>query len=239
MHSPRGGARRFFLCAFAFFGWRFNAKPSSMSEISAMSRHRIRSKSKDARDSYLFATTRPFAERVAESAQGLLPWQPKFALKKAGNFALGLVVMLAIFLLIGLFLRGMVWASEKALPWLIDAGRIAFDICVLILLPLCIFRKTRPWAGLGFFFASFLFGTVLFAFSCIVDVQLRGYGALIFGLFLAGVGVVPVAFFATLFHGAWPLFWDVVFGVVLTFGTRYLGVRLADQDEEREEEAYV
>jgi hypothetical protein len=158
-------------------------------------------------------------------------------LKTVGNFCLGLLVMVAIFTLIGVLLRGTVWASEKALPWLIDAGRIAFDICVLALLPLCIFRKTRTWAGFGFYVSSYVFGTVLFAFSCIVVVQTWGYGGLIFGLLLGGVGVVPIAFFATLFHGAWPLFWDVVFGTVLTFGSRFLGIYLSEprQVEQQEE----
>jgi hypothetical protein len=160
-------------------------------------------------------------------------------LKKAGNFILGLVVIAAIGLLIGLLLRGMVWASEKVLPWLIDAGRIAFDICVLLFAPLCIFRKTRPWAGLGYYFSSYLFGTILFAFSCIVCVQLWGYLALFVGLFLAGVGVLPVALLAALFHGAWPLFWDLIFGAVLTFSTRYVGVRLTGQRAPEEETVYV
>lgn len=156
-------------------------------------------------------------------------------LKKAGTFALGLAIMAGVFLLIAVFLRGIVWASEKALPWLIDAGRIAFDICVLGLLPLCIFRRTRPWAGLGFYIASFVFGTVLLAFSCLVAVQIWGYGGLIFGLLLAGVGVVPVAFLASLFHAAWGLLLDLTIGTVLTFGTRALGIYLSTRGPAEEE----
>ena len=148
-------------------------------------------------------------------------------LKKAGGFALALSVVVVIFLIIGMFIYGMVWASAKALPWLIVAGRTAFDICVLALLPLCIFRRTRPWAGLGFFVSSYLFGTVLFAFSCIVVFEIWGFTGLFIGLALAGGGVVPVAFLATLFHGEWFLLWNVVFGIVLTFGTRFLGIRLS------------
>jgi|SRR6266853_3166593 len=159
--------------------------------------------------------------------------------KKVGYFALFWIIVLAVLLLIAVLLRGMVWASEKVLPWLLNAGSIAFDICVLILGPLCIFRKTRPWAGLGYFLSSFLFGAILFAFSCIVCVHLWGYGALFFGLFLGGVGVVPVALLAALFHRAWSLFWDLIFGVVLTFGTRYLGVRLTEQREPEEETVYI
>jgi hypothetical protein len=103
----------------------------------------------------------------------------------AGSFAFGAVGMLIIFLLIAVLLRGMVWAAAKVYPWLVDAGQIAFDICLLVFVPMSIFRKTRPWACLGYYFSSFLFGTLLFASSCIIAVQLWGYGALFFGLFLA------------------------------------------------------
>jgi hypothetical protein len=161
------------------------------------------------------------------------------ALKKVGYFVFFWVIVLLVLLLIAVLLRGMVWASEKVLPWLIDAGRIAFDICVLVFVPLCIFRKTRPWAGLGYYISSYLFGTILFAFSCIVCVQLWGYVALFVGLFLAGIGVLPVALLAALFHGAWPLFWDLIFGAVLTFSTRYVGVRLTGQRAPEEETVYV
>jgi len=51
--------------------------------------------------------------------------------------------------------------------------------------------------------SSYLFETIFFAFPCIATVQLWGYGALLIGLFLAGVSVVPIAFLAAVFHGAW------------------------------------
>jgi hypothetical protein len=156
-------------------------------------------------------------------------------LKKVGGFAFGVVVLLGIALLIGFFVGGMVWVSEKALPWLIVGGNIAFVLCVFVFLPLAIFRRTRPSAGLGLYVSSYVFGIGLFAYSCIYTVQLWGYGALFVGLFLAGVGVVPVAFLATLFHKAWPLFWDVVYGVVMTYGTRCLGGRFADTPTRKEE----
>lgn len=161
--------------------------------------------------------------------------ETKSTLKKVGGFAFGAVVLLGIVVLIGFLLGGMAWVSEKVLPWLIVSGNIAFVLCVLVFLPLAIFTRSRPWAGLGLYASSFVFGIGLFAYSCIYTVQLWGYGALFIGLFLAGVGVVPVAFLATLFHKAWPLFWDVVYGVVMTYGTRYLGRRFADTPTAKEE----
>jgi hypothetical protein len=88
-------------------------------------------------------------------------------LKKVGSFALGSVVLLGNFPPIGVLMGGMVWASEKALPWLIVGGNIAFVVCVFVFLPSSIFRITRPWAGLGLYVSSYVFGMGLFAYSCI------------------------------------------------------------------------
>jgi hypothetical protein len=79
---------------------------------------------------------------------------------------------------------------------------------------------------LGFYFSSFLFGLSLWAFSCIVVVAIWGYGALAVGLVLAGIGVIPVALLATLFHAEWAWFVNVIIGIVLTFGARGLGIWL-------------
>jgi hypothetical protein len=169
-------------------------------------------------------------------------------LKRIGGFGFGLVVMVGVLgiglLLLWLFVGGMVWASAKLLPWLDAAGQIAFDICILVFLPLCIFRKTRVWAGMGFYIASFVFGTFLAAFSCVVAFQIWGFVGLVFGLIFFGVGVVPVAFLATLFHSEWHLFWEIVIGIILTFGSRALGMYLSTPKkpkamEEAQEEVVV
>jgi hypothetical protein len=147
--------------------------------------------------------------------------------------------MAGVFLLIAVLLRGIVWASDKALPWLLLAGSRTFDICFFVFVPLCILRKTRPWAGFGFYLASYVFGITLWAFSCIVVVGHWGYVGLIVGLLLAGVGVFPVAFLAVLLHAEWYIVSELTIGLVLTFGTRYLGVRLSERSAPREETAYV
>jgi hypothetical protein len=155
-------------------------------------------------------------------------------LKTSKAIGTGLAVLFAVIVLPLLFIYGIVWFSEKALPWLILASAIVFATCLLVLLPLSIFRKVRPWTGLGLFFASFLFGTMLFAFSCLVVLQLWGGFGLVVGLVLGGLGVVPVAFLAALFHGEWALLGFVVLGIVVTYGTRMLGIRLVESipDEE-------
>ena len=135
--------------------------------------------------------------------------------------------MIALFVVAGIVLYGIVWASDKAMPWLFIASRVAFDICILIFLPLCIFRKTRPWAGLGFYYASYVFGIVLFAYSCLFAFSVWGFTGLIVGLVFAGIGVVPVALLAALFHAEWSVLLELVFGILFTFGFRALGIWLA------------
>jgi hypothetical protein len=148
-------------------------------------------------------------------------------LKKVGMGALVPIGIVAFILVAVLVLRGMVWVSDKALPWLITGSEIAIVICVFVLLPLCIFRTTRPWAGVAFVYASYLFGLLLFAYSCLFVVYAWGYGGLVVGLLFFGVGVVPVALLAALLHAEWPVLLELVVGIVLTFGTRFLGLFLS------------
>jgi hypothetical protein len=140
-------------------------------------------------------------------------------------FPIGFIVLLLLSLIM---LRGMVWALDKAYPFILAVSDVAFAICLFIFLPMYIFRKTRPWAGVGFVYASYSFGLLLFAYSCFFVVDIWGYGGLAVGLLFAGAGVVPVALLAALFHAQWSALGQLAFGIFLTFGTRFLGIHLSD-----------
>lgn len=158
---------------------------------------------------------------------------PESRLKKAGWFvgggALAVLVPVIVLFLIALFLRGMVWISDKAMPWLVIATGITILIIVLVLLPMCLFRKTRGTGGAGCVYASYVFGLELWAYSCLFVVSAWGYAALVIGLFFAGVGVVPVAILAALFHREWSVLLELIFSIVLTFGTRAFGLWMASR----------
>jgi hypothetical protein len=156
-------------------------------------------------------------------------------LRRVKNYGIGLIILIGIVVVPMLYLYGVVWFSAKILPLLFVVCIVAFAVCLLVLLPLSIFRRIRPWTGLGLYFASYLFGTMLFAFSCLVTVELWGVIGLIVGLFIMGVGVVPVAFLAALFHGEWSLLGYIVCGTVLTFGLRFLGMWFAESNPDRDE----
>jgi hypothetical protein len=148
------------------------------------------------------------------------------SVKKLGQTVLGFAIMVGVFIVALLLLRGMVWVADKVLPWLMIASALAFCFCIVVLGPLSLFRKTQPWAGFAFYIISYLYGVMLFAFACIVTVELWGYVGLFIGLILAGVGVLPVAMLAALFKAQWALLLYIVIGIVLTFGTRGLGIYL-------------
>lgn len=88
--------------------------------------------------------------------------------------------------------------------WTLDIAELAIAVCFVVLAPLSLFRRTRGISALGYLVASYLFGVNLFIFGIIVTLSEWGVVALVIGLFLAGVGVVPVALLASIFHDGTP-----------------------------------
>jgi hypothetical protein len=50
----------------------------------------------------------------------------------------------------------------------------------------------------------------------------------VIGLFMMGVGIVPIAMSATLFKGMWNILGQLVILTVLTFGTRAYALWIGD-----------
>ena len=63
--------------------------------------------------------------------------------------------------------------------------------------------------------------------------EVWGTMGVIVGLAFAGVGIVPVAMLAELFHGEWEVLFGFVILIVLAFGLRLLGFWLAKKVDER------
>ena len=79
------------------------------------------------------------------------------------------------------------------------------------------------------FIASYVFGATLWVRSLLVTYTLWGGIGLAIGLFMAGVGVVPLALLATLFNGLWSTLGELVLGLILTIGVRVWGLRLLEK----------
>ena len=129
-------------------------------------------------------------------------------------------------LLIGLFIHGGAWLSAKIYPFLTVIFGITFGIALFILTPISIFKRARRIAGNGIVISSFIFGLTLWVWSFLLTYTLWGGVGIFIGLFLFGVGVVPIAMLATLFKGMWAVFGQLMFLTILTFGSRFFGVFL-------------
>lgn len=72
------------------------------------------------------------------------------AIKNAGAALLGLAIFAAIIFLSVLVFKGTAYISVIVLPYLSEIAAIATAICVIVLLPLSLFRVTRAVAFWGF-----------------------------------------------------------------------------------------
>src|SRR5260370_36043537 len=95
-------------------------------------------------------------------------------LKSTGAIILGLTAIIAMLFLAALFINGAVVVAEKVLPLLVKAEAIAFIFCIIVLLPLSLFRLTRVVSCWGFFLSSFLFGLGVWMYGLLVTYDLWG-----------------------------------------------------------------
>ncbi|MGI8437322.1 MAG: hypothetical protein ACR2NX_10525 [Chthoniobacterales bacterium] len=158
------------------------------------------------------------------------------ALKAIGRVALWLAIMVGTVLLVTMFIRGGAWLSDKLYPWLVGLSALALAFSVLALLPLAAFRETRGYSGVGFYIVSYVFGVTLWVWSFLTTYVLWGGIAVIIGLLMVGVGVLPIALLATAFKGMWSLFGELLFVTVATFATRGFGLYLASRDQRYRDE---
>lgn len=126
-------------------------------------------------------------------------------LKSIGGFLLAIAGMVAMILVIFLLVTGGAWLADKVYPWLILLFALALGISIFILLPLAIFHRTRGFAGLGLYVASFVFGITLWVWCLLTVYTLWGGFAVVIGILMAGVGVVPLAIIAAAIKGLWAI----------------------------------
>lgn len=144
-------------------------------------------------------------------------------LKGAGQSILGFSLIIGILAATALFISGGIYLGKQIYPWLFNISGITIAVVLFFLLPLSLFRRARNFSGLGLLTASWVFGATLWVWGFLLTYQLWGGIALIIGLFLLGVGVVPIAMLATLFNGMWSTLGELALLTGITFGTRLGG----------------
>ena len=84
-------------------------------------------------------------------------------------------------------------------------------------------RKTRMITGHGLLIASYALGALVWVDSFVYTYELWGRTAVFIGLFLMGIGVLPMAVLATLFKGQWLVSLLLLFIMAITWGFRIWG----------------
>lgn len=149
----------------------------------------------------------------------------------------GLLLFLAIAavgIVIATFLiYGAGWASSKLLPWFSILTWVTFAIVIFILLPLAIPRATRGFSSVAIFISSYVFGVTLWMMGLLLTLSIWGVTAVIIGIALGGVGVLPIAMLATLFNGYWLPLIELILLTVATFGSRIGALSLSESLEQQ------
>lgn len=116
---------------------------------------------------------------------------------------IGIGSIIFFWLIAYLLLKSGAWLSEVLYPLLSFIFGVVFWVFVLILLPLAFFRKTRSFSSTSIYVASFIFGAHLWISSFLITYAAWGLIAVIIGVFIVGIGVIPIAMLASLLHGEW------------------------------------
>lgn len=153
-------------------------------------------------------------------------------LKLIGSFLMGGTIFVGLILLALFFVKGGVWLSLKVLPWLFIIMWPVLAIDILIILPLGIFKKTKGISSVGLSVSSYVFGLTLWLWALILTYSIWGAVAVYVGLFIAGIGVIPLSILATASKGQWSILGQLVFLLFLTFGSRMLGKYFAVRADE-------
>ena len=109
---------------------------------------------------------------------------------------MGVLVFAAFIMVPILLISGGSVVAPKIYPFLDGAAVIALIVDVLVLLPLLAFRRTRTASAAAIYFSSYIFGFVTWLQGFIVTLYFWGVIGVVVGLFIAGVGVVPIAMLA-------------------------------------------
>ena len=143
-------------------------------------------------------------------------------LKESGWGILLSAFMILIFVIM---IYGGVWLSSKLFPYLQIIFVITFLICLVVLLPMALFLRTRIYSGTWLYYSSFVFWVTLWVEGLLLTYILWGGFAVFIGLMGILMGVIPIAMLAALINGMWPELIELIALILLTFGTRYLGFR--------------
>jgi len=125
-----------------------------------------------------------------------------------------------------IFILGATFVGTHILPVLKILSQGAAFICLLVCLPLSFSKKYQIYAGRWLVQLSWIFGITVWFMGIVASYQIWGTMAVIFGLLLMGVGVVPIGALAALWAGETILFGQVLLWSTMALLARTVGDRI-------------
>jgi hypothetical protein len=120
----------------------------------------------------------------------------------------------------------------RILGWLNNASLWAIGAAIVGCIPSIFSRRIRPLSGFVLTICTWIWGPTLWLWSAVTVYLNWGLFWLLFGLFLGGVGVVPVAFVRLLFARRWEDFFVLTFQIILVWGGRLLAAKMTQAHSE-------
>lgn len=154
-------------------------------------------------------------------------------LKSIGGTLLGIATFVGIIIAIALFFTLGAKVAFTIAPFINWLAGTLFIINLLLLL-FAVIPKARGVIGLIIYISSYVYGLSAWIFGLAVALALWGWIAVIIGIFLGGVGVVPIGMLAAIFNGHWSIFWTLLLTVILTYGARIIGYVLANSADSQD-----
>jgi hypothetical protein len=146
--------------------------------------------------------------------------------KNIGWGLLGIVIVVAMAFVAAILMNGIAWVSGHVLVYLITLNNIVTVLCIVLMLPLAPFKRTRIVPSCGLYVASFVFGVCVWVYGFMVTYAIWGGVGVFFGLILGIVGIVPLGIIAALWHSDWATAAVLIYGVGLTYGARLIALWL-------------
>ena len=113
------------------------------------------------------------------------------------------------------------------LDWVDYAARLASSVFVVAGLAGLLIKPVRGFCGLVVVLASYVLGLDMWFYSVLIVHRLWGTLAVVLGLFVAGVGVGPMAIAAMLFHKEWSDCGWLLVGFSMVYICRVSGLSLS------------
>lgn len=158
-------------------------------------------------------------------------------MKSIGGTLLGIAIFIGVIIAIVLFFTLGAKMAFAIAPFISGLAGILFTIN-LILLFFAIIPKARGIVGNIIMYSALVYGLSAWIYGLAVTLALWGWLAVIVGVLLGGIGVVPIGMLASIIGGHWDLFWPLLINVVIYFGALIVGGLLASSAEEQSKDRH-